>query len=125
MQTSMFNIFNEMNQNGLDTLRKIGEINARVGERLFQQQTELANAWIETTGKGMELMGRSKGYQDLMAGQAKLAQEYGQECLKGYRSSAEVLTEARDALTKVLEEGAQTAAQTVTETVKAGTKAAA
>jgi hypothetical protein len=74
-------------------------------------------------------MTKAKGYQELMASQAKLAQDYGQEFLKSYRSAIEVLTEARDSAADVMDQQMQAASKNVqvaSETLKkAAAKAAA
>jgi phasin family protein len=129
MQNQMFDAYNEMAQGSFEALRKLGEINLRAGERLFQQQLDLTNVMLETSTKGMEVVTKAKGYQELMASQAKLAQDYGQEFLKSYRSAIEVLTEARDSAADVMDQQMQAASKNVqvaSETLKkAAAKAAA
>lgn len=129
MQNQMFDAYNEMAQGSFEALRKLGEINLRAGERLFQQQLDLSNVMLETSAKGMEVVTKAKGYQELMASQAKLAQDYGQEFLKSYRSAIEVLTEARDSAADVMDQQMQAASKNVQaagETLKkAAAKAAA
>ncbi|AGA32912.1 phasin [Thioalkalivibrio nitratireducens DSM 14787] len=128
MQNQMFDAYNEMAQGVFEALRKLGEINMRAGERLLQQQLDLTNTMLEASTKGMELMTKAKGYQELMAGQAKLAQDYGQEWLKGYRGAVEVLAEARDAAAEVMDQQAQAASknlQAAGETLKKATAKAA
>lgn len=129
MQNQMFDAYNEMAQGSFEALRKLGEINLRANERLFQQQLDLTNVMLETSAKGMEVLTKAKGYQELMANQAKLAQDYGQEFLKSYRSAIEVLTEARDSAADVMDQQMQAASKNVQaagETLKkAAAKAAA
>ena len=121
MQNQMFDAYNEMAQSSFETMRKLGEINMRATERLFQQQLDLTNTMLETSAKGMEGTTKAKGYQELVASQAKLTQEYGQEWLKNYRSAIEVLTEARDSAADVMDKQMQLASknmQAASETVK-------
>ncbi len=121
MQNQMFDAYNEMAQSSFETMRKLGEINMRATERLFQQQLDLTNTMLETSAKGMEGTTKAKGYQELVASQAKLTQEYGQEWLKNYRSAIEVLTEARDSAADVMDKQMQLASknmQAAGETVK-------
>lgn len=129
MQNVLFDSYTEMTQGSFEAMRKISEINMRVSERLFQKQLDLTNVMMETGAKGLDVMSKAKGYQDLLSSEAKLAQEYGQECLKGYRDAIEALTEARDSMAEVMDHQMQTIAKNVQvagETVKkAATKAAA
>jgi len=129
MQNQMFDAYNEMAQGSFEALRKLGEINMRAGERLFQQQLDLTSTMMEANAKGMEVMTKAKGYQELASSQAKLAQDYGQEWLKSYRAAIEVLTEARDSTADVLDQQMQVASKNVQaagETLKkAAAKAAA
>ena len=121
MQNQMFDAYNEMAQSSFEAMRKLGEINMRATERLFQQQLDLTNTMLETSAKGMEGTTKAKGYQELVASQAKLTQEYGQEWLKNYRSAIEVLTEARDSAADVMDKQMQLASknmQAAGETVK-------
>ena len=111
MQNQMFDAYNEMAQSSFETMRKLGEINMRATERLFQQQLDLTNTMLETSAKGMEGTTKAKGYQELVASQAKLTQEYGQEWLKNYRSAIEVLTEARDSAADVMDKQMQLASK--------------
>ncbi|WP_006788003.1 phasin family protein [Thiorhodospira sibirica] len=104
MQNQLIETYNKMAQESFDAMRKLSEINMRTGEHLFKHQLDLGNAWVETGVKGVELMGKAKGYQEMMSGQTKLAQEYAQKCLDTYRTAAEVLTGAREEISKVLDE---------------------
>ena len=129
MQNQMFDAYNEMAQGSFEAMRKLGEINMRAGERLFQKQLDLSNTILETGAKGVEVMTKAKGYQELVGSQSKLAQDYGQELLKSYREAVEVLTEARDAVAEVMDQQMQAASknlQAAGETIKkAAVKAAA
>ncbi len=129
MQNQIFDDYNEMAQGAFEAMRKLGEINMRASERLFQQQMDLTNTMLSTSAKGMEGVTKAKGYQELATTQAKLAQDYGQEYLKSYRDAVEVLTEARDAAAEVVDQQMQVASknmQATGETIKkAAAKAAA
>lgn len=122
MQNEYLKSFNQLNQDALDSARKLGEINLRAGERLFQQQLDLANAWVNTAARGWELLGQADGYQELVSGQARLAQEYAQEVQKAFRGGAEILADVRQSAGRVLDEGLQAAGERVRQ---AGDKAAA
>jgi phasin family protein len=125
MQNQMFDDYNEMAQGAFEAMRKLGEINMRASERLFQQQMDLTNTMLSTSAQGMEGMTKAKGYQELVTTQAKLAQDYGQEYLKNYRDAVEVLTEARDAAAEVVDQQMQVASKNMQATGETIKKAAA
>lgn len=125
MQNQMFDAYNEMVQGSFEALRKVGEINMRAGERLLQQQLDLSNTMLETGAKGMESMTKAKGYQELMSSQSKLAQDYGQEWLKGYRAAVDVMTEARDSAAEVMDQQMQVTSKNVQAAGESFKKAAA
>lgn len=118
MQKDMFNVMNDFGQKAFDTARRVGEINMRAGEKLLQEQFRLANAWVDAAGRNAELVGNAKTFQEMVSGQTKLAQEYGQEWLKGYRTAADILAEARTGLSEVVDEGVQAASENLKQATK-------
>jgi hypothetical protein len=115
MQNDIFNYLNEFNAKALDATKRLGEINQRVGQRVLEQQLGLANAWVETGTRSLELLGKAKGYQDLVAGEAELVQAYGKQCLDTYRETLDILNEARDEVSGLVEEGVKNAAEKFNE----------
>jgi len=107
----MYETMNKLSQGSLDAARRLGEINLRVGERMLAEQISLANAWLETGTKNLELLGNAKGYQEIAAGQAEMARELGQKVMASYKVGTEIAAEAREELTKLVEEGVQKAGE--------------
>ncbi len=108
MQNQVFNVYNEMVQDNFETLRRLGEINMRTGERLVEQQLELTNTMIESGAKSMEMFSKARGYQELL-NTAKLGQDAGEQYMKTYRNTVEVLAEARDSMADVIEKQMESA----------------
>jgi phasin family protein len=128
MQNPVFDSYNEMAQTSLEALRKMSEINLRASERLFQHQMDLTHSMLESSTRNFEVIGKARGYQELMSSEAKMAQEMGQEWLKNYRETIEVLTTARDAVAEVMNGQVQILNNNLhntAEMVKNATKAAA
>jgi len=115
MQNDIFSYLNEFNAKALDATKRVGEINQRVGQRILEQQLGLANAWVETGSRSLELIGKAKGYPELLAGEAELTQAYGKQCLDSYRETINVLTEARQEVSELVEEGVKTATEKLNE----------
>jgi len=121
----MIEMMNKMSQNAYETSRRLVEINQSAMEKLMAQQMELMDAWMDSGVKNLELMSTAKGYQDVASGQAELAREYGQKVMAGYKSGAEVMTEVRDATTRVMDEAAKSAGENVKQATSAASKRAA
>lgn len=121
----MFELMNRMGESAYETSRRLAEINQAAMEKLMAQQMELVDAWMEAGTKNLELLGKAKGYQEVVSGQADLAREYGQKVLSGCRNGSEVLTEARDSAAKLVDEAVKSAGENVKQATSAATKRAA
>jgi phasin family protein len=121
----MFELMNRMSQSAYDTSRRLAEINQAALEKLMNQQMELVDAWVDAGVKNLELMGKARGYQEVVSGQAELAREYGQKVLAGCKSGSEVLSEARESATKLVDEAVKHAGEEVKQATSAATKRAA
>jgi hypothetical protein len=121
----MFELMNRMSQSAYDTSRRLAEINQGALEKLMNQQMELVDAWIDAGVRNLDLMGKAKGYQEVVSGQAELVRDYGQKVLAGCKSGSEVLSEARDSATKLMDEAVRNAGEEVKEATSAATKRAA
>jgi phasin family protein len=118
-------MMNKMGESAFETSRRLAEINQAALEKLMAQQMELVDAWVEAGVKNLELMAKAKGYQEVVSGQAELAREYGQKVLAGCKSGSEVLSEARDSATKLVDDAVKSAGENVKHAASAATKRAA
>ena len=78
MQKQIIEMFEQTTATAMESARKIGELNQRTFDKMFQQQADLAAFFMDASARGMELMTKAKGYQDLMAGQTALLRECGE-----------------------------------------------
>lgn len=113
MQKEIFNSINEFGQTAFDAAMKMGEVNLRAGEKLLEQQFALTGALLETGSKNLELMSQAKTPQEVLNGQAKLVQDYGQQWLNNCRGTVEILSEARDAAGELVEENVKATSEKV------------
>jgi hypothetical protein len=120
-KNQLFTVYNEMIQDNFETLRQLGEINMRAGERLFEQQLELTNTMIETGAKSMEMFSKARGYQEVLD-TAKLGQEAGEQYMKTVRATVEVLADARDSATEVIEKQMESAKEKAREASESATQ---
>lgn len=110
--------FNRMGETFLETTKHIAEINVKAGERLLEQQAELASQWVNAAQRNVDLAAKAIGYQELFAGQAQIAQEYGQQVLAGYRRAAEVVSDASKQVAQAVEQAARSTTEDVKQTAE-------
>jgi len=108
MQKQIIEMFEKSTETTLESVRKIGELNQRTFDKLFQQQTELASFFMDASARSMELMTKAKGYQDLMAGQTALMRECGERGIAAVRSSLTFATESSTEYGDLAKEGVKT-----------------
>lgn len=113
MQQDIFNSINELGQTAYEAARRMGELNLRASEKLLEQQFALTGTLLETGSKSLELMSQAKTPQEVLNGQAKLVQDYGQQWLKSCHGTIEILTEARDAAGELVEENVNVVSEKV------------
>lgn len=113
MQKDIINSFNEFGQTAFDAARRLGEVNLCAAEKLLEQQFATTSALLETGARNLELMSQAKTPQELLNGQAKLVQAYGEQWLNSCRGAAEILAEARNAAGELIEENVKVASESV------------
>ncbi len=113
MQKEIYNSINELGANAFEAARQMSELNLRAGEKLLEQQFALTSALLETGSRNLEQMSQAKTPQEVLNGQAKLVQDYGQQWLNSCRGTVEILTEARDAAGELVEENVKVASEKV------------
>jgi hypothetical protein len=96
MSTETMEQWGKFSQSALDSLKELTAINAKLVERLSEQQFELAGLALETSLKGANLAVAAPAYKEYAAGQSALAGEYGEKVLSVVRKTTNVLAEARD-----------------------------
>lgn len=99
----------EYTQNALAATKELETITTGIIEKLTGKQMELANAAFETSTKYMSAFSEVKGMQDLLAEQTKLATEFNEKVIEAARSTADIITESREAYQAWIEKGMKTA----------------
>ena len=94
MQKQIIEMFEQSTATAMESARKIGELNQRTFDKMFQQQADLAAFFMDASARGMELMTKAKGYQDLMAGQTALLRECGERGITAVRTSIDFANES-------------------------------
>jgi hypothetical protein len=80
----------------LDSLKELTTINAKLVERLSEQQLELVGLALETSVKGANLAVAAPGYKELVSEQTALVGAYNEKVLGIVRKTGGIVAEARD-----------------------------
>jgi hypothetical protein len=91
-----FNVANEIANKGVERMTKLGELNMRVFERLMARQMDAANLCMEHGVRVMKLVTESKGYNDLVKGQADAAKELNERLLAESKANVSLAGQVRD-----------------------------
>ncbi|HPO59501.1 MAG TPA: phasin family protein [Anaerolineaceae bacterium] len=109
MQKEMIELIEKTTETAMESARKIGELNQRTFEKLFQHQADLAAFYMDASARGLELMTKAKGYQDLIAGQTTLLRECGERNMSALRDSMAFANESSTEYGTMLQEGVKLA----------------
>lgn len=124
MQKEIIELFTKSTETAIEAGRKIAELNMRTFERLMQQQADVAATYMDMATKSMNLFGKAKGVQDLIAGQAELSREFGERGMEIMRKGMAVANESGSEYTSLVQEGVKTAQERIAEATKVTLKAA-
>lgn len=109
MQKEMIEMIEKTTETTMESARKIGELNQRTFEKLFQYQADLAAFYMDAGARGLELMTKAKGYQDLIAGQTSLLRECGERNMAALRESMAFANESGTEYGAMIQEGVKMA----------------
>lgn len=109
MQKEIIELIEKSTETAMESARKIGELNQRTFEKLFQQQADLAGFYMDASARGLELMAKAKGYQDLIAGQTSLMRECGERNMAALREGMAFATESSNEYGAMVQEGVKMA----------------
>jgi len=115
MQKQVIEMMEKNTAVAMESARKIGELNQRSFDKLFQQQADLAAFFMDAGARGLELMTKAKGYQDLLAGQTALMRECGERSINAVRASIDLAKEASSEYGSLAQEGFSIAKQQMEE----------
>ncbi len=107
------------------SLKELGEINGKTIEKLTEQQLGLVSSSVDCAIKHTTLITDSKGYKDLLAGQAKLLTEYSEKLLDAFKKTGEILAESKDDITAWIEKTIDTSAAPLKKGLPTAKKAVA
>ncbi len=115
MQNDLMQEWNKLGKTTSDSLKELGNINAKLIERLTEQQLALMNASVEGSAKQATLVTEAKAVQDVLSGQADLSADYSKQVLAIARKTADILNQSREEITAWVEKGVETATREATK----------
>jgi len=119
MQNNFFQFANEAgdaNKAVLEAFEKLNKTNAQTIEKLSAQQLETANLFFEGSAKQLQLWSDTKDYREIWGAQSKLADEYGKRFAQCAQQTLDILGEARDAYTGLVEQNVNAASESFKRT---------
>lgn len=124
MQNEMIEQMNQMSKDAMASMKTLADINARAAERLMAKQTEIVSSTIETSVNQVKALSSAKDYKGFFATQADLTKENSEMLLSYGKEIAKIMEEAKDELTKWVEESVTKAEGAVNTATKVATTAA-
>lgn len=125
MQKEMIEMFEKSTETVMESARKFGEFNQRAFDKLFQQQADLAAFYLDASTRGLELMTKAKGYQDLLAGQTALMRECGERNMAALREGMTFANESGAEFGNLAQESFKQAQEQIARATSAAVKVGA
>ncbi len=114
MQKEIIELIEQSTETAMESARRIGELNQRTFEKMFQYQADLAAFYMDAGARGLELITKAKGYQDLMAGQTALLRECGERNMAALREGMAFANESGNEYGAMFQEGLKVAREQAT-----------
>lgn len=117
MQKEVIEMFEKSAETTMEAARKMGELNMRTFDKLFQAQADLAAFYMDASARSVEMLTKAKGYQDLMAGQVALARECGERCINAVREGVTFANETATEYNTLTQDGIKLAQDQMAQAV--------
>ncbi|MGH8583978.1 MAG: phasin family protein [Gammaproteobacteria bacterium] len=115
MQKEFIDQWASLGKSALESMKELGEINARIMEKMTEQQASILNTCLEASAKEIELVSAAKDPSELLAKQAALANEYNARFVEIVRATNDILTECKTELSQWAEKGMEKAVSPFTQ----------
>jgi phasin family protein len=128
MQNNFPQLVNEVsntNRSIFETFEQLAEANSQTWEKLVNAQLDLTGMLLEASAKQLKAWSDARNFRDVLAGQAKLTEEYGDKILKNARQQVAIIAGARDAYSAWVEQGVENASEKFRRTADTATRRAA
>jgi phasin family protein len=109
MQKDVVTGFEQFNKSAMESVKKVSEINMRVFERMAEEQLATATDFLEGGVKQVEMLTGAKDIGAVFKAQSEYAAKMNDKMVAHAKKTAEILTDAKDDYTKLMEEGMKVA----------------
>ncbi len=107
MQKEILEQWNKTSTDTYNAIQELSGITGKIAEKITQQQFNLASVYMDAGVKSINIASESKGYKDLMTGQAALVSDLNDKALSFARSTTSILSESKDELSAWSDKGLQ------------------
>jgi len=105
MENKIFEQYQDFGKNFLAAAKDLETLNTKTFEKLAGKQIEFANAAIEAGARFTTSLSSVKALPELFAEQTKLATELNEQFIAAARSTADIISESREAYQAWFEKG--------------------
>jgi phasin family protein len=107
MQKELIDQWANLGRSALESMKELGEINAKILAKMTEQQQAILNTCLEASAKEMELVSTAKDPKELLVKQSTLAAEYNAKFIDIVRATNEILTDCKSELSTWAEKGVE------------------
>ncbi len=104
---------NKFGKASYDATKELYEINLKIAGQMYDQQLAFFNLSFEYATATMELIGNSKGYNDIVSGQTALISDASEKVQGIARNTVDIMNESKDEVSAWVEKGVEDAAAIV------------
>lgn len=109
MQKEIFEGLEKLNHITFNSIMRLGEINARALERLTEHQLKVANAYMESNAKQLQMLGAATGVQDAIVAQSRMVAELNESLVSHAKQTVELLMETKEEFVEWVEDAMKVA----------------
>ena len=113
MNSEMIENVNKLGKTTYDAMKELYNINMKIAGQISEQQMALINLTMECATAQMEMIGKSKGYKDIMSGQTSLINETSEKVQGIARNTMDIMNETKDEMSAWVEKGVEEASAIV------------
>ena len=113
MNSEMIENVNKLGKTTYDAMKELYNINMKIAGQISEQQMALINLTMECATAQMEMIGKSKGYKDILSGQTNLFNETSEKVQGIARNTMDIMNETKDEVSAWVEKGVEDASAIV------------
>lgn len=108
MQTEYTDTMSKLSRTAVDSVTRLGDMNARVLQRLAEHQVNATKACLEGGVEQLKAVGEAKSYDQIVSQQSRILAEVGETLMNEAKETVETLLQVKDELSGWVGEGIET-----------------